>query len=155
MQWVLLDSAPVPLPSRSRLSRVFPSWEAEGRGASPDSSPPAPSEGLADGGWAEELAVGVPACLCWTGDDKEKDPAEPLSPADSCRWRPPLSAPVGEWRPGVEGEKGFPGTRGFPPNPGLARGILGDIKEVGVAVSGLLKGEGLLTCWGHVRLGVR
>lgn len=55
----------------------------------------------------------------------------------------------------MEGEKGFPGTRGLPPSPGLACGILGDIKEVGVAVSGLLKGEGLLTCWGQVRLGVR
>lgn len=55
----------------------------------------------------------------------------------------------------MEGEKGFPGARGLPPNPGLACGILGDIKEVGVAVSGLLKGEGLLTCWEQVRLGVR
>lgn len=55
----------------------------------------------------------------------------------------------------MEGEKGFPGARGLPPSPGLARGILGDINEVGVAVSGLLRGEGLLTCCGHVRLGVR
>lgn len=107
-----------------------------------------------------EEPVGVLGCLCGTGEDREKDPADPplpLSPPDCCRLRLPplLSAPAGEWRPGVEGEKGFPGTRGLPPNPGLARGILGDIKEVGVAVSGLLKGEGLLTCWGHVRLGVR
>lgn len=55
----------------------------------------------------------------------------------------------------MEGEKGLPGTRGLPPNPGLACGILGGIKEVGVAVSGLLKGERLLACWGQVRLGVR
>lgn len=55
----------------------------------------------------------------------------------------------------MEGEKGFPGTRGLPPNPGLARCILGDIKEVGVAVSGLLRGEGVLIWRGHVRLGVR
>lgn len=102
--------------------------------------------------------VGVLVCLCRTGEDREKDPADPLLlPSDCCPLRLPplLRAPAGEWRPGVEGEKGAPGTRGLPPNPGLARGILGDIKEVGVAVSGLLNGEGLLTCWEHVRLGVR
>lgn len=55
----------------------------------------------------------------------------------------------------MEGEKGFPGTRGLPPRPGLARGILGDTNEVGVAVSGLLRGEGLPACCGQVRLGVR
>lgn len=107
--------------------------------------------------------MGVLVCLWGTGEDREKDPVNPLvapllpSPPDCCLLRLPplLRAPAGEWRLGVEGEKGFPGTRGLPPNPGLACGILGDIKEVGVAVSGLLRGEGLLTCWGQVRLGVR
>lgn len=45
----------------------------------------------------------------------------------------------------MEGEKGFPGTWGLPPNPGLAWRTLGDINEVGVAVWGLLRGEGLPT----------
>lgn len=169
VQWMLLllllESAPVPLLSRSWLSLGLPSCEAEERGTLTESSPPSspPSEGFVDRGRIEE-PVGVLACLWRTGEDREKDPVDPPlalllpSPLDCCLLRLPplLRAPAGEWRPGVEGEKGFPGTRGLPPNPGLARGILGDIKEVGVAVSGLLKGEGLLTCWGQfVRLGVR
>lgn len=145
----MLVSAPALLLSRSWLSRGFPSGDAEGGGAWTESSAPpsAPSKGFADEGRVEEL-LGVLACLCETGEDREKPPAAPpLVPL--------LPPPAGEWRPAVEGEKGFPGTRGLPPSPGLARGILGDINEVGVAVSGLLRGEGLLTCCGHVRLGVR
>lgn len=58
--------------------------------------------------------------------------------------------------PGVEGEKGWPGTRGLLARPGLPRGGRGDMNEVEVDVSGLPSGEGLLTCWeGPTRLGVR
>lgn len=152
MLWVWLVSALVPLVSRSWLSRGFPRGDAEGTGVLTESSAPpsAASEGLADEGRLDEL-LGVLACLCGSGEDREKPPAvPPLVPQ-----LPLLPPPAGEWRPAVEGEKGFPGTRGLPPSPGLARGILGDINEVGVAVSGLLRGEGLLACCAHVRLGVR
>lgn len=109
----------------------------------------------------EEL-VGVLVCRWWTGEERN-DAEDPLlallvpSPPECCLLRlPPLFVPpAGEWRPGVEGEKGFPVIRGLPPNPGPTCGILDEINEVGAAVSGLLRGEGLLSCCGQVRLGVR
>lgn len=160
---LLLDSVPVSLLSWNWLGLGLPICEAEEKGAFTESSSPSspPSEGFADGGLVEEL-VGVLVCRWWTGDDRT-DPDGLLvalqvpSPPECCLLRllPLFSPPAGEWRPGVEGEKGFPVIRGLPPNPGPACGILDDINEVGVAVSGLLRGEGLLSCWGQVRLGIR